>query len=96
MGGQTVERTLGVLKVFIVKGCLGCKRALERVDWKKGMNPRLVVEIIDLAMNPNAGRNLVFAVPTYVYDSSPVFLGNPSKGQLMTWLEGLGGLGPAI
>ena len=84
-----VERTLGILKVFIIQGCLGCKRALELADWVKGVNPGLVVEVIDLAVRPNAGRNLVFAVPTYVYGTSPVFIGNPSKGQLKAWLDGL-------
>lgn len=84
-----MERVLGVLKVFIIQGCLGCKRAMELADWVRSINPRLVVEVIDLAVDPNAGRNLVFAVPTYVYDSSPVFVGNPSEGQLRTWLDGL-------
>ena len=45
-----------VLKVFIVQGCLGCKRALELADWLRGINPKLVVEIIDLALSPNAGQ----------------------------------------
>lgn len=84
-----MERTLGVLKVFIIQGCLGCKRALELADWVRRVDPRLIVEIIDLAINPYAGRNLVFAVPTYVYESSTVFVGNPSKGQMKTWLDGL-------
>jgi len=84
-----VERTLGVLKVFVIQGCLGCKRAMELANWVRGINPRLVVEIIDLALSPNAGRNLVFAVPTYVYDNSPVFIGNPSQGQLKAWLDEL-------
>ena len=82
-----VERTLEVLKVFIIQGCLGCKCALELADWVRGINPKLVVEIIDLALSPNAGRNMVFAVPTYVYGPSPVFIGNPSEGQLKTWLD---------
>ena len=85
-----VERTLDVLKVFIIQGCLGCKRALGLADWVRGISPRLVVEIIDLAISPNAGGNLVFAVPTYVYGASRVFVGNPSKAQLMTWLDEIG------
>jgi hypothetical protein len=53
----------------------------------RGISPKLVVEIIDLALSPNAGRNMVFAVPTYVYGTSAVFIGNPSEVQLMTWLD---------
>ena len=82
-----MERTLEVLKVFIIQGCLGCKRALELAAWVRGISPKLVVEIIDLALSPNAGRNMVFAVPTYVYGTSAVFIGNPSEVQLMTWLD---------
>ena len=58
---------MGALRVFIIQGCRGCGQALELADWVKAINPRLVVEIIDLATSPNGGGNLVFAVPTYVY-----------------------------
>ena len=73
-----MEATLGVLKIFISKGCAGCKLALELAAMVKKIKPRLVVEIIDLAVNPTAGAGLVFAVPAHVYESKPVFLGNPA------------------
>ena len=84
-----MRATLGVLKIFITKGCAGCKRALELAAMVKKINPRLVVEIIDLAINPTAGAGLVFAVPAYVYDNRPVFLGNPSPLELQAWLDRL-------
>ncbi len=84
------KRSLGILKVFIATGCWGCKRALELVDWIKAVKPYLSVEVVDLALQPNAGAGLVFAVPSYVYNSTPVFLGNPSEKELQTWLDGLG------
>ncbi len=84
-----MRATLGVLKIFITKGCAGCKRALELAAMVKKIKPRLVVEIIDLAINPTAGAGLVFAVPAYVYDNRPVFLGNPSPLELQAWLDRL-------
>ena len=80
---------LGVLKIFISKGCAGCKRALELAAMVKQVKPRLIVEIIDLAINPSAGAGLVFAVPAYVYNNKPVFLGNPSPLELQAWLDRL-------
>ena len=84
-----MRATLGVLKIFIAKGCAGCKRALGLAAMVKKIKPRLVVEIIDLAINPTAGTGLVFAVPAYVYDNRPVFLGNPSPLELQAWLDRL-------
>ena len=84
-----MRATLGVLKIFISRGCAGCKRALELAAMVKTIKPRLVVEIIDLAINPTAGAGLVFAVPAYVYDNRPVFLGNPSPLELQAWLDRL-------
>ena len=55
----------------------------------KKIKPRLIVEIIDLATNPTAGAGLVFAVPAYVYNSEPVFLGDPSPLELHAWLDRL-------
>ena len=84
-----MRATLGVLKIFITKGCAGCKRALELAAMVKKIKPRLVVEIIDLAINPTAGAGGLFAVPAYVYDDRPVFLGNPSPLELQAWLDRL-------
>ena len=47
------------------------------------------VQIVDLSSEPDAGAQLVFAVPTYVYNGQPIFLGNPSLRDLETWLESL-------
>ncbi|MCH7653667.1 MAG: hypothetical protein IIB14_08335 [Chloroflexi bacterium] len=80
---------LGVLKIFISKGCAGCRRALEPAAMVRKMKPRLIVEIIDLAINPTAGAGLVFAVPACVYDSKPIFFGNPSPLELQAWLDRL-------
>ena len=52
--------------------------------------PQLPVEVIDLSLQqPEEGHGLVFAVPTYVYENKPIFLGNPSPMQLKTWLDSL-------
>ena len=52
----------------------------------KKIKPRLIVQIIDLAINPTAGAGLVFAVPAYFYNSKPVFFGNPSPLELQARL----------
>ena len=79
----------GVLKVFVTAGCRGCKRALELAEWVREAEPRLEVKVMDLSVEPDAGGNLVFAVPTYVYSGQAIFLGNPSTQELKTWLGSL-------
>ena len=79
----------GVLKIFVTTGCRGCKRALELAEWVRDVEPRLEVQVKDLSVEPNAGGNLVFAVPTYVYGDQAIFLGNPSPRELRTWLDSL-------
>ena len=79
----------GVLKVFVTTGCRGCKRALELSEWVREAEPRLEVQVMDLSVEPDAGGNLVFAVPTYVYGEQAIFLGNPSTQELKTWLVSL-------
>ena len=84
-----MRRSLGVLKVFVTTGCRGCKRALELAEWINEVEPRLEVQVMDLLADPDAGGNLVFAVPTYVYGDQAIFLGNPSPQELKTWLDSL-------
>ena len=80
---------LGVPKIFISQSCAGCRRALELAAMVRKMKPRLKVEIIGLAINPTAGAGLGFAVPACVYDSKPIFFGNPSPLELQAWLDRL-------
>jgi len=82
--------SLGVLKVFISKGCRGCGRALELVAWARKLWPDLSIEVVDLSKNPDANTGRVFAVPAYVYEDRQVFLGNPSWGEFSTWIGTLG------
>ena len=58
-------------------------------EWVRDVEPRLEVQVKDLSVEPNAGGNLVFAVPTYVYGVQAIFLGNPSPRELRTWLDSL-------
>ena len=81
-----MSESVGVLKVFVTTGCRGCKRALELIEWVREVEPRLGVEVVDLAVEPDAGGKLVFAVPTYVYGGQAIFLGNPSQQELRNWL----------
>ncbi len=57
--------------------------------WVREAEPRLEVQVMDLSVEPDAGGNLVFAVPTYVYGEQAIFLGNPSTQELKTWLGSL-------
>lgn len=79
-----------VLRVFVSSECRGCQRAKELAAWVRREKPQLPVEVIDLSLQqPEEDRGLVFAVPTYVYENKPIFLGNPSPMQLQTWLDSL-------
>ena len=80
---------MGVLKVYISKGCRGCKRALELVSWARKAKPSLDVEVVDLSTSDGPDQDSVFAVPAYVYRDRAVFLGNPSQEELMRWLDTL-------
>ena len=85
-----MEASLGILKVFISAGCLGCKRALELVTWLRRVKPQLGVEVVDIALKPDAvGGYSIFAIPTYVYNNKAVFLGNPSRKELQLWMDRL-------
>ncbi len=58
-------------------------------EWVREAEPRLEVQVVDLSVESDAGGNLVFAVPTYVYSDEAIFLGNPSPQELKTWLGSL-------
>ena len=81
---------MSVVKIFIGTGCRGCQQTLAFADWLRQEAPRLVVEVIDLALDPDASSGKVFAVPTYVYDNRQIFIGNPSKEELSNWVVKLG------
>ena len=80
---------MGVLKVYISQGCRGCKRALELVSWVRHAKPSLEVEVVDIATAGAPSEGPVFAVPAYIYQSRPLFLGNPSQQELERWLHTL-------
>ncbi len=90
ISGIHMQATDGVLKVFVSAGCYGCDKALEMAAVAKEIRPGLKTEVIDLSEDPDAGVGLVFAVPTYVYNDRPVFLGNPSLQEFRAWLDQLG------
>lgn len=71
------------------KGCRGCKRAQELAEWVQGAAPGLGVQVIDLAAEPDSGRESVFGVPTYTFGDKTIFLGNPSQTELQLWLDQL-------
>ena len=81
---------MSVVKIFIVTGCRGCQQTLALADWLRQEAPRLVVKVVDLALDPDASSGKVFAVPTYVYDNRQIFIGNPSKEELSNWVVKLG------
>ncbi len=60
------------------------------MEWVRRLKPGLSIQVIDLAITPDAGFGMIFAVPTYVYGNRPVFLGNPSRQELEAWLNTLG------
>ena len=82
-----MKASLGVLKIFVSESCRGCKRAVELAAWLRKITPHLRVQIEDIALGGAGKDGLVFAVPTYVYDNRPLFLGNPSKQE--KWLDKL-------
>ncbi|MCH8310394.1 MAG: thioredoxin family protein [Chloroflexi bacterium] len=77
---------MSVLKIFVLTGCRGCNEALALADWLRQQAPQLMVEVVDLAVDPEASRGTVFAVPTYVYNNRQIFIGNPSKEELDNWI----------
>lgn len=84
-----MKATKGVLKVFVSAGCYGCDKALEMAALAKKLKPMLKTEVIDLSEQPDAGAGTVFAVPTYIYNNRPLFLGNPSPQEFHAWLDHL-------
>ena len=62
---------------------------MELAEWVRKVEPRLKVQVTDLSVEPDAGGSLVFAVPTYVHGERAIFLGNPSPGELKSWLDSL-------
>ncbi len=62
---------------------------MELAEWVREVEPRLEVQVVDISVEPDAGAKLVFAVPTYLYDGKPIFLGNPSLQELGSWLDSL-------
>lgn len=77
----------GVLEIFVSAGCLGCKKAVDLAQWVTQVNPRLEVHAVDGSQESEAGAKALVAVPTYVYNGEPVFLGNPSPDELRAWLD---------
>ena len=64
---RRMEVALGVLKVYISRGCRGCERALELFSWVREAKPSLNVEVVDVSATDFSAQDSVFAVPAYVF-----------------------------
>jgi predicted thioredoxin/glutaredoxin len=74
------------LIVYISGHCPTCPDSLEVVRRVRERYPGIGVETLDVDHEPP--REEVFAVPTYLFDGTVVFLGNPTNEEVDRLLEG--------
>ncbi len=69
------------LQVYVKYGCKTCDRARQIAQLVDDEFPKVSVEIVDMG-TPEAQRDDVFAVPTFVLEDHVLSLGNPQEGEL--------------
>ncbi len=69
------------LQVYVKHGCEACDRARKIAQLVDAEFPKVSVEIVDMG-TPEAQRDDVFAVPTFVLEDHVLSLGNPQEGEL--------------
>lgn len=86
MTGRTPPRP--ALRVYVAPGCAGCRTALRRVDAVRQARPAQVIEVIDLADQPEAPLPAgVIGTPTYLLGDRVISMGNPDLDELLDRLD---------
>ena len=76
------------LQVYVKQDCETCERARKIAQLVDAEFPKVSVEIVDVD-TPEAQREDVFAVPTYVLEDHVLSLGNPQEGELREQITAL-------
>lgn len=75
-----------VLQVFVEPTCETCRRAIVLAEGVDQAYPQLAVRIVDIR-EPEAERDDVFAVPTFVLNDRVLSLGTPLESKLREEIE---------
>jgi hypothetical protein len=78
------------LHVYVTETCWACQEARSIVAEVKSQFPDMEIELRDL--NDERRPSQVFATPTYILDERTIFLGNPTRNELIQKLESAGGI----
>ena len=73
------------LQVFVTNTCWNCRESERLVEDVAALYPDGEFQILDL--NDENRPDNVFAVPTYVLDGVVIFLGNPTREELLRLLD---------
>lgn len=77
------------LHVYVTETCWACQEARSIIADIKAQFPDMEIELRDLRDERRPSQ--VFATPTYVLDGRTIFLGNPTREELIKKLESVGG-----
>ncbi len=80
------ERVMPKLDVYIEDTCWACAESRRIVAYIAPLVPDVDIELRDLQDQRRPGA--VFASPTYVLDGQVVYLGNPTREELLQKLGG--------
>ena len=78
------------LHVYVAETCWACQEARSIVADVKPQFPDMEIELRDL--NDERRPSQVFATPTYILDGRTIFLGNPTREELIQKLKSANGL----
>jgi len=73
------------LQVYISEACWTCEESQRIVADIAPQFPDVTVELLDMTSSEHPDQ--VFAVPTYVLNDRVIFLGNPTREELIRKLE---------
>jgi hypothetical protein len=73
----------GQLEVYYDSNCATALITQELVSSVRNLRPGLSIEVVDLNMPNVRLPKTIFAVPVYLWNGNPIFLGNPTRQALI-------------
>ncbi len=70
-----------VLDIYISENCWSCEESLRIANEVAPLFPNVTLNLVDVQENDVPEE--VFAVPTYVLNGKVIYLGNPTREQLI-------------
>lgn len=78
-----------MLRIYVADGCPGSPIARRLAEWLQAQAPAVPLEVVNIDDTSASVPRHVFGTPTYTWNDRTLYLGNPSRDELLERVRSL-------